>query len=328
MVYLVYGEQFPLVSKRVKKLINSILKDGIDEFNYIRINAKETLVQDIAYECSLVPFMGNKVIRIDNPYFLDSSKERVSIEKEQDYQELIKYINNPNELVDVIFVLENKNVNKKNEIYKLIEKKGKVIFEEGLSLDTLSQTGRIYFLKKGVDIKEEALNLLLERTGDNVSLFIQEAEKLSLYSKEINVDDVKALVPIPLEQNAFSICDNLISGQTTSALKIYRYMLTLKEEPVRLIALLASQFRLYCQISYLYTIEKNNQEDIAALLKIHPYRVKLMCRNLIKITYYQLLNVIDSLFNLDLKIKSMEIEPSLGLELFIINFSDMKEKKK
>ena len=328
MVYLVYGEQFPLVSKRVKKLINSILKDGIDEFNYIRINAKETLVQDIAYECSLVPFMGNKVIRIDNPYFLDSSKERVSIEKEQDYQELIKYINNPNELVDVIFVLENKNVNKKNEIYKLIEKKGKVIFEEGLSLDTLSQTGRIYFLKKGVDIKEEALNLLLERTGDNVSLFIQEAEKLSLYSKEINVDDVKALVPIPLEQNAFSICDNLISGQTTSALKIYRDMLTLKEEPVRLIALLASQFRLYCQISYLYTIEKNNQEDIAALLKIHPYRVKLMCRNLIKITYYQLLNVIDSLFNLDLKIKSMEIEPSLGLELFIINFSDMKEKKK
>lgn len=328
MVYLVYGEQFPLVSKRVKKLINSILKDGIDEFNYIRINAKETLVQDIAYECSLVPFMGNKVIRIDNPYFLDSSKERVSIEKEQDYQELIKYINNPNELVDVIFVLENKNVNKKNEIYKLIEKKGKVIFEEGLSLDTLSQTGRIYFLKKGVDIKEEALNLLLERTGNNVSLFIQEAEKLSLYSKEINVDDVKALVPIPLEQNAFSICDNLISGQTTSALKIYRDMLTLKEEPVRLIALLASQFRLYCQISYLYTIEKNNQEDIAALLKIHPYRVKLMCRNLIKITYYQLLNVIDSLFNLDLKIKSMEIEPSLGLELFIINFSDMKEKKK
>ena len=75
MVYLVYGEQFPLVSKRVKKLINSILKDGIDEFNYIRINARETLVQDIAYECNLLPFMGNKVVRIDNPYFLLSSKE-------------------------------------------------------------------------------------------------------------------------------------------------------------------------------------------------------------------------------------------------------------
>ena len=149
-----------------------------------------------------------------------------------------------------------------------------------------------------------------------------------MYSKEINVDDVKALVPIPLEQNAFSICDNLISGQTTSALKIYRDMLTLKEEPVRLIALLASQFRLYCQISYLYTIEKNNQEDIASLLKIHPYRVKLMCRNLTKITYYQLLNVMDHLFNLDLKIKSMEIEPTLGLELFIINFASMKEKTK
>ena len=44
MIYLVHGEQFPLVSKRVKKLINSILVDGMDEFNYVRINAKEVTI--------------------------------------------------------------------------------------------------------------------------------------------------------------------------------------------------------------------------------------------------------------------------------------------
>ena len=327
MIYLVYGEQFPLVSKRVKKLITSILPDGIDEFNYVRFNAKEVTVQEIAYECSLLPFVDRKVIRVDNPYFLGSIKERISIEKDQEYKELVKYIENPNDMFDIIFVLESKSVNKKNEIYKLIEKHGKVLFEEVLSLDTLSQTGRIYFQRKGVDIKEEALKLLLERTGDNVSLFIQEADKLALYKKTIGVDEVHEMVPIPLEQNAFIICDSLITNQINKAIKTYRDLLILKEEPVRLVALLATQFRLYAQISYLYSIEKNNQEDIATLLKIHPYRVKLMCRNLVRISYFQLLNVIENLYQLDSKIKSMEIDPIIGLELFLVNFNNVREKK-
>ena len=327
MIYLVYGEQFPLVSKRVKKLITSILPDGIDEFNYVRFNAKEETVQEIPYECSLLPFGDRKVIRVDNPYFLGSIKERISIEKDQEYKELVKYIENPNDMVDIIFVLESKSVNQKYEINKLIEKHGKVLFEEGLSLDTLSQTGRIYFQRKGVDISEEALKLLLERTGDNVSQFIQEADKLALYKKTIGVDDVHEMVPIPLEQNAFIICDSLITNQINKAIKTYRDLLILKEEPVRLVAFLATQFRLYAQISYLYSIEKNNQEDIATLLKIHPYRVKLMCRNLVRISYFQLLNVIENLYQLDSKIKSMEIDPIIGLELFLVNFNNVREKK-
>ena len=327
MIYLVYGEQFPLVSKRVKKLITSILPDGIDEFNYVRFNAKEVTVQEIAYECSLLPFGDRKVIRVDNPYFLGSIKERISIEKDQEYQELVKYIENPNDMVDIIFVLESKSVNKKNDIYKLIEKKGKIFFEEGLSLETLNQTAKIYFQKKGVMISDEAINLLLERTGDNVSRFIQEADKLALYGKEIDVDDVHIMVPVPLEQNAFNICEFLITNQINKAIKVYRDLLVLKEEPVRLIALLASQFRLYTQISYLYTIEKNNQDDVASQLKIHPYRVKLMCRNLVRISYFQLLLVMEKLYQLDSKIKSMEVDPVIGLELFLVNFNSVREKR-
>lgn len=327
MIYLVYGEQFPLVSKRVKKIINSILVDGIDEFNYVRFNAKEMTVQDLVYECSLLPFGDHKVVRVDNPYFLGSIRDKISIEKDQKYSVLENYINQPNEYVDVIFVLESKSVNKKNDIYKLIEKKGKIFFEEGLSLETLNQTAKIYFQKKGVMISDEAINLLLERTGDNVSRFIQEADKLALYGKEIDVDDVHIMVPVPLEQNAFNICEFLITNQINKAIKVYRDLLVLKEEPVRLIALLASQFRLYTQISYLYTIEKNNQDDVASQLKIHPYRVKLMCRNLVRISYFQLLLVMEKLYQLDSKIKSMEVDPVIGLELFLVNFNSVREKR-
>ena len=73
MIYLVYGEQFPLINKRVKKLISSILVNGAEEFNFVRFNAREVNVQDIAYECSLLPFADRKVVRVDNPYFLNNT---------------------------------------------------------------------------------------------------------------------------------------------------------------------------------------------------------------------------------------------------------------
>ena len=74
MIYLVYGDQYPLLKKRVQRMVKSILGDEIDEFSYVRLSAKENLVQDIVYECSLLPFLGKKVVRIDDPYFLTSVK--------------------------------------------------------------------------------------------------------------------------------------------------------------------------------------------------------------------------------------------------------------
>lgn len=328
MIYLVYGDQYPLLSKRVKRMVKSILGDEIDEFSYVRINAKETLVQDIVYECSLLPFIGKKVVRIDDPYFLTSIKEKVSIEKDQDYESFKKFVlaTSDEDIVDVIIVLETSQINKKNDIYKAIEKNGKIIFEEGLDINALHQTGIQYFQRKGTIITSEALNLLLERVGDNVSLFIQEADKLCLYGKSINEDDVHKMVAIPLEQNAFNICENLINNKIADALKVYRDLLTLKEEPVRLLNLLASQFRTYLQVSFLYQVEKKGQEEIASILKMHPYRVKMLARSLVKIKYKELLNIMDELFNLDTRIKEMAIEPSTGLELFIINFNDIKSR--
>ncbi len=328
MIYLVYGEQFPLVKKRVRKLIRTLLPDGEDEFNSVRLNAKEVTVQDIVYECSLLPFGARKVVRVDNPYFLGSVKERIPIEKDQDYDALLGYIANSNAVVDLIFVLESKTVNKKSEIYKAIEKKGKILFEEGLSPEVLAKTGKVYFEKKGVRITQEALDLLLERVGNNVTGFIQEAEKLALYKKEIDVDDVHLMVNVPPEQNAFLLCDALIGNRIGKAISVFRDLTALKEEPVRLIALLAGQFRLHACVAYLYTKEKRSQEEIASQLNVHPYRVKLMCRNLVRISYDRLIEVTERLYALDLKIKAMEIDATTGLELFLVRFPSVGEKNR
>ena len=67
------------------------------------------------------------------------------------------------------------------------------------------------------------------------------------------------------------------------------------------------------------------QEEIASKLAIHPYRVKLACRNFVRLSYDNLLNIISYLQKLDNDIKSMKTDPYIGLELFFINFDDIKK---
>ena len=50
----------------------------------------------------------------------------------------------------------------------------------------------------------------------------------------------------------------------------------------------------------------------------------MLCRTLVKIKYKEILNIIDELFKMDTKIKEMAIDPVTCLELFIINFNDIK----
>lgn len=52
-----------------------------------------------------------------------------------------------------------------------------------------------------------------------------------------------------------------------------------------------------------------------------------MCRNLVRISYFQLMEIMEKLYQLDFKIKSMEVEPVIGLELFMINFNSVREKR-
>ena len=52
-----------------------------------------------------------------------------------------------------------------------------------------------------------------------------------------------------------------------------------------------------------------------------------MCRTLTKISYAQILNIINKLYELDCSIKGMKVDSVTGFEMFLINFNDYKNGK-
>jgi len=328
MIYFIYGHQLPVIKKTLKGLVKQCL-NGVeqDDFNVQKLSARLVSIQDIVFDAMSLPLGSDrKVLIVTEPYFLSNEKEKVSFEKEQDYDALIRYLKNPSQATDLIFFLETKEVNTKSDIYKLLKETAKIMPQEVLTEDMLKNMGNGIFVRKGASITQEALDELVSRCGDDVSKFTSEATKLSLYKNEINIDDVKLMVSARLEDNAFNMCEALIHGKISKALKIYYDLRINKEEPVRLISLLAGQFRFLLEVGHL--INKNMTfESIASELKCHPFRVKKSSQSLVMISQKSLRNVLDELYKEDFAIKSGEKDPYLSFELFLINFNTIKNKK-
>lgn len=324
MIYLVSGKQNIRLKSQMKNIVKKSLAET-DAMNFVRFESLLTPVQEIVREANYLPLgYDHKAIIIDNPYYLLKEKSRNKIESEQDYASLINYLTNPNPDCDLIFLANtaDSEINKKNELYRLIEKYGQIVDvpepEKNQWLDIVRQ----YFKEKWPNhvVDSEAINEIARRTdGDYASLFNNGA-KVALYSNRITYETVNLLITRPLEENAFMLFNYLIDVRNADAIALFRDLKTSNVEPVTLISLLANQFRLLNRVSYL-SRHGSNSDQIAKELSINPIRAKILRKNSFVISRKTIDQTLENLFQLDLQIKSGLADRYFSFELFLINFN-------
>lgn len=319
MLYLLFGPQGMILEKQCKKIIKDNL-EVIDDFHVIKFMADEVTIQDIVFEADQTSLTGErKAIIVYHPYFLSTSKTKEKIEFLQDYKVLMEYLESPNTFTDLIFVLEADKLNERSEIVKLLKVKAKVIEAKEITKEEWPRFIQQYFQKLNVSIDPDATSELALRVEGDAMRFVNEAKKLALYTNHITYDDIQTMIARPLEENAFLIYDCLLKKDKSKAISIYRDLLVEGSEPVQLVGMLANQFRLLSEVSYLSTQYSSNNE-IARLLGVHEYRVKLSRDHLRRITYKKILKKIDELYQLDLDIKSGVVDRFFAFEMFLIRF--------
>ena len=235
MIYLINGKQ----NIRLKSQMKSIIKDSIkeiDAMNFVKFDASLTQIQEIMSEANYMPLgYDKKVVVIDSPYFLMKERTKSKIESEQDYQTLLNYLNQPNPDVDLIFLVNTaeKEIDKKNEYYQLIEKNGKVITVAEPKQEQWNDVVKQYFTSKWPNtvIDSDAVVELGRRTeGDYASLF-NNGSKLALYTDHITFNDVTKMVTRPLEENSFLLFNYLVDEKIMEAVALFRDLKTSNVEP-------------------------------------------------------------------------------------------------
>ena len=305
MVYLLFGTKDYSINYEIKKICKNI-----DDMNISRYDLNNDLTSLVIEDAKTISLFGDKKIVIaDNANMFTASTSKDS--------EIIEdYLKNINEYTDLIFIVHSDKIDARKKITKAIKEKGKII-EFNDDLDAVSLIRRLF---KDYNIEYSDIKLLIDRVGNNPLIITNEINKIKIYKgndKNITSEDILNLTNKIIEIDVFKLIDYIVRKDKENALELYNEMLKVNEEPIKIIVILANQFRIMYQSKEL--LKKGySEKDIASILKIHPYRVKLAIQNSRNYTSEMLLKYLNDLADIDIGIKTGTINKDLALELFIL----------
>lgn len=319
-IMAIYGEVPELVEKKSNEIVESYLNEKKDDFNYVKYNLYDTSFNQIIEEALTMPFISEKkAIVVKNAFIFTG--EKVSKDIQPNNEQVNEFLEKYDGENFIIFEVYQNKLDERKKITKTLKKTSKLAKVEQMSEQEIKNWIKNKLHENFKDIKQDALDLFIELTGINFNIVSQELEKIILFLGErttINKKDVGEIINRSLEQNVFLLTEYIQKGEKYKAIQLIKDLIVMKEEPIKLLALITSNYRLYYQCKILSRKGYSGQQ-IAKTINVHPYRVKLALNQVKHYQLTHLLNIIDQCAETDYKLKSSYMDKQLILELFILS---------
>lgn len=307
--YLIEGIDHLIISNKISEITK---KNNFDQVPISNYDMDETTLDNALEDLDTYSFLQEKKVVIISNF--DSLKFE---ENENSINHLIKYLQNP--LESNLLFITCKKLDDRRKINKELKKLLNYEKIEINSLTYIKQQFKSYELENGV------LELINELCQNDISKINNECQKLKNYKineKIITKEDVNNLVSKKLSQLnelSFSLIRQLAEKNKSMALKTYNELLEYQFEPLSIIGLLESQFRIMYQIKALEKEKLNNDEIAQKLGEKSSYRIKKV-REVTKFySKSEILDIFIKLSDIDFKIKTSIADPVFLLQLFILN---------
>ncbi len=312
MIYLIYGKETLLLEKKCTEILK---KEQIDEYSISKYDLENDSLNTILEDATTISmFSSKKAIIVTNSYIFTATTKKSLIEQNTDL--LLDYLEHRNPDTILIFIIPSEKLDERKKITKQCRKIATIT-----EINTVKNIGQIVKEMFGeYQIDQATTQLFIDRVGDNLRILEQECEKIKTYKneeKKITKEDILNLTAKNIDIDIFKLIENIILKKKQQALESYQEMLKRNEEPIKIIIMLANQFRIMYQAKELNK-KGYTANDIASTLEIHPYRLKLALEKSYNFSSSILLNYLEKLADLDSNIKSGLVDKNLALELFIL----------
>ena len=315
---LLYGDDSYLIKKNLDMLFKTseILDQDVELYDF-----EEDGIEAAITSAMTLPFLSDrKAVVLRNCSFLS---DRTQASKEQ-IETLRRYceIINPSTLF-VLTAPYDKLDSRKNIVKYLLKHIDSREFTLQQKSASIYEYIREDVARNGLTIDSLALTQFVNRIGNDSTLLENELNKLITYalSKEnITSDMVYDIVTKDIDDNIFELVNAVIEKDMNKAMEIYRDLNQIKTDPIWMLSAISNKFQ-----EILYTKElikqKFRKEDIMKYFRASSGRVYYMMQNARNVDDDWLMKILEDIEELDYKIKSGQIDKSLGIELFILNLA-------
>lgn len=309
-VYLLYGEETYL-KRQYKQKLRQALAAVDDTMNVALYEGKNINPGEIIDLAETLPFFAeHRLIILENTGMFKNSCE-----------ELADYIKHITDTTCLVFVEEE--VDKRGKMYKAVKNNGRVV-EFARQTDALLTKWILSRLKReGKKITQSDMQLLLEKTGNDMENIDKELEKLFCYTlgrDVITAEDLEAVCVPKITGKIFEMVDKIAQKQQKQALDLYYDLLALQEPPMRILFLIARQFQILLQVKEL---RKQGYENalIASKAGIPGFAVRKDLAQAERFTAGQLREAVADCVQTEEDVKTGNLNDRMAVELLIVRYS-------
>ncbi len=309
-VYLLYGEEAYLKKQYKDRMTKAIIPDG-DTMNYAYYEGKGINPAELVDLAETMPFFAERrLIGAENSGFFKNAAP-----------ELADYIKSMPDTTCLLFI-ENE-VDKRGKMYKAVKDRGRIV-----EMGRQDEKTLLYWIagnvkKEGRQIKESTARYLVSKTGTDMENLEKELEKLFSYTlgkDEITAVDIDDICTTQITNKIFDMIEAVAAKRQKQALDYYYDLLALKEPPMRILYLLARQFKLLLEVKDLMG-RGNDKAQIAKTAKLHPFvagKYMQQCRTFSKA---ELRDIMEEAASTEEMVKTGRMNDVMSVEIFIVKFS-------
>ena len=304
-VYLISGNDRYLCYTALD-MIKKALNISLVEMNEVIMSGESVSKEDIARAVSIFPFVDQyRLVQVND--FNGKTKSKSPSD------ELLSYLKNPmKESVLVFFNLESTDALK--PYMSLVSH----VDCDKIEADTIRMVLASKLNKAGTQMSREALDSLVLYCNNDMARISSELEKLICFAgtREITKEDVSKLVVQDKEYQVFELAEFIARGDKVKALDL---IYTLSGGGHSGFSILTPLYNNYRRALFVSINKDKTDEEIASLLGVKPYAIKMVKNQVRFFTPKKLKNIVDMLYEADRNIKMGKIKEEVAIKTVTLN---------
>ena len=317
MIYFFYGDEEFNISNKIKEFKSKLDKD-FAEMSYKYFNNPK--FPDLISAIKSQPMMFGKMLVEINclGYLSGKSADDKSFDDKQ-FKQLAEALDCSSDNVDVVFTAQlppdsQKKIDKRKKLFKLLSKYNAQEFNQIPSYKTAELEGWIKQQAKSKDLKisDDVAGAILFQVGSNLRMLDSELEKLKIYAGKNPVTKEMIKEICVTNEDLFVFIDYLVEGNKSKALLEYQKLLS-KKHPLEILSVLHTLLHGSIQIKA-YSA-KHSPDEIAKIINMHPFRVKMEIQKLKNVSLKDLVKLKQNLTDAEYRIKSGQSNLDIDKEI-------------
>ena len=308
-IYLFYGPEKYIAVEAVAKIRKVIIGPGMEGFNVDTVQADEVDAGHLLDTMLTLPVCSPSRLVV---------VRGIEAMREETQKALLTYLDKPSP--STCLVLTADKIDRRRRFYKQIEAVGTIVACYALEGADLRHWIQDHFRMRGKNISVEATADLIDLVGADLLKLESEIEKISLFAGErgrIEGSDVREVAADVRLESIFRMVDHIQARRAGDALRALRPLLEQGEEPVKILYLIAGQYRDLCLVKEM-SAQGRRDDELARALGAKGFKARFLASLAGRYSASALEESLHKIRSADLALKSMRTSRALLLERLVL----------